>query len=338
MVKIQYWMQALQESRKLVDLCLPGSHDAGVYRDERKDVTPGDSARCQYENIGEQASCGSRVFDIRCFLRTAGLINRTKTPTMGHFFADKAPLGDYGGALASALEDALNFVKIYPSEFLIFRIGHTECLEEVGQVLEVFYNKPDDKGMLSNSKRFYRAGPGNLAHVEVSQLRGKLVILCDNEELDSSHFQPGNGYCLYEKYPPSTPSTSAQIRFCGKYTGDLKTAAKTFKKDKGNWSSEGAVQNAVEACQTHKGHPSDHLFWIYWQETGGNVLKNTTDAQGMHNRLDNFLSAVRASKKDPQNTIPLPNIIGHDFVNRFTCGAIAKMNDDVSTQLEPYGY
>jgi hypothetical protein len=108
----------------------------------KREVSVGDSARCQYNNIGEQASCGSRVFDIRCFLKTSGVFNKTKTPTMGHFFADKPPFGEYGGTLESALNDALNFVKISPSEFLIFRIGHTECLKEVAQVLEAFYNSP----------------------------------------------------------------------------------------------------------------------------------------------------------------------------------------------------
>src|SRR6476646_1017667 len=49
---------------------------------------------------------------------------------------------------------------------------------------------------LTNSKLFYRIGKGNLAAVEVNQLRGKLVLLCDNEELNSSHFKPGDGYCL----------------------------------------------------------------------------------------------------------------------------------------------
>jgi hypothetical protein len=205
---------------------------------------------------------------------------------------------------------------------------------DVAQVLEAFYNSPDGNGNLTNSKLFYRIGKGNLAAVEVNQLRGKLVLLCDNEELNSSHFKPGDGYCLYEKYSPTPPSTSAQIRFCGKYTGDLKTKAKTSKKDNGNWSPEGAVKNAEEACQEHKNHPSDHLFWVYWQQTGGNVRENTTAAEGMHNRLDNFLSTIRASNK----TLPLPNVIGHDFVNNFTCGAIAKMNADVSTELEPYSF
>jgi hypothetical protein len=333
MVRIHYWMAALQGTRKLVELCLPGSHDAGVYTDEKRDVTPGDTARCQYKNIGEQASEGSRVFDIRCFLRTTGpLWDRKKIPTMGHFFADTAPLGDYGGTLESALEDAANFLTINNSEFLIFRIGHTECLEEVAEVLEKFRNITNKTTGKTNATLFHRGAKGSLADVEVRHLRGKLVVLCDNEGLQSDNFKPSDGYYYYDKY--SSTSSSAQVRFCGTYTGDLKTASKPLKKDKGNWSPEGAVKNAEEASQRHKNHSPDHLFWIYWQETGGNVFKNTTDKLGMHNRLKNFLSRI----KDSKNNLALPNVIGHDFVDRFTCGEIAKMNMDVSTELEPYSY
>jgi hypothetical protein len=66
MPKLHNWMSGLKPTRKLVELCLPGSHDAGVYLDKDKNVTPGKKARCQEGNIGKQADCGSRVFDIRC--------------------------------------------------------------------------------------------------------------------------------------------------------------------------------------------------------------------------------------------------------------------------------
>jgi hypothetical protein len=320
MVNIWNWMEALQGTRKLVELCLPGSHDAGVYTDAERGVTPGDSARCQDKNIRKQASDGSRVFDIRCFLRPTG---GTKVPTMGHFFADKPGLGDWGGTLKSALTDALNFVSIHTTEFLIFRIGHTKCVNEVGEVLEEIRNTADGKTGKTNATLFHR-GAKSLADVEVTQLRGKLVVLCDNELLQTKNFKPGDGYYLYDKYPGT--SSTAQIRFCGKYTGDLKTALKPIKSDKGNWSAEGAVQNAKVGCQEHKTHPSGHLLWVYWQETGGNVWENTTAAQGVHNRLESFLHTIGI----PMNNLALPNVIGHDFVNKSTCGAIAKMNEDVS--------
>ncbi|MBV9490725.1 MAG: hypothetical protein JO069_13535 [Verrucomicrobia bacterium] len=315
MVKTWNWMSALEPTRKLVELCLPGSHDAGVYTDEQKGLKPGGMACCQSKNIRKQASEGSRVFDIRCFLKAG-------TPTMGHFFADTAPLGEYGGTLESALKDALDFLGTSTQEFLIFRIGHTEkaCLEKVAEVLERFYNLLEN-GKLVNASRFFRFAPtGNLADVEVRFLRGKLVLLCDTA-FQSAHFKPNDGYFLYDKYSPTSPSTSAQITFCGKY-------------NKENRSPAGAVKNAEDGCQEHNQHRRDHLLWVYWQETGGNVWEHTTARDGMQNRLDNFLSRIR----DTKNNLPLPNVIGHDFVNRWTCGAIAKMNKDVNTKLEISAY
>ena len=103
---IHNWMSGLKGTRKLVELCLPGSHDAGVYRDLNAGVKPGSSTRCQYSNIWDQAMSGSRVFDIRCFLRTTGVFKKKKTPTMGHFFKEGKDgyLGEYGGTLMSAME------------------------------------------------------------------------------------------------------------------------------------------------------------------------------------------------------------------------------------------
>jgi hypothetical protein len=329
------WMKGLKDTRKLVDLCLPGSHDAGVYTDEEKGVKPGDTARCQQKNIYEQAMVGSRVFDIRCFLRSTGFLGKTKIPTMGHFFADKAPLGDWGGTLESALDDAVRFIAppplALPSEFLIFRIGHTECTAEVAEVLE----KTDTTTGKLKYKNFILWGDrGNLANLEVKHLRGKLLLIFDEKFLGSGDFKTADGYYPYVKYPMISQNG---LSFCGMYSGELKARAKPSKKDQGNWSAEGAVEIAMNASKEHKDlqtHPPDHLFWVYWQETGGNVLQNTTATTGVKYRLDNFLHELR----DPNNNFRLPNVIGHDFVNKATCSRIVKINSDLANALETYAY
>ena len=80
---IYNWMRGLKNDRKLKELCLPGSHDAGVYKDKQAGIKPGSSTRTQYSPIYNQAMHGSRVFDVRCFLRTTGVFKKTKTVTMG---------------------------------------------------------------------------------------------------------------------------------------------------------------------------------------------------------------------------------------------------------------
>ena len=319
MPRLHDWMSGLKDDRKLVQLCLPGSHDAGVYTDEARKLTPGDMGRCQHENIGKQADWGSRVFDIRCFMDG-------KTPKMGHFFADKAPLGDWGGTLESALDDAVLFLTSFPSEFLIFRIGHTKCTKEVAEVLKAM----DPKTHKMKYANFILKGArGNLADLQVKDLRRRLLLVFGEEF--HSDFKVDDGYYPYVKYPNISQNG---LSFCGMYSGELKNAAKTFKKDRGNRSPEGAVEIGMKASEGHKTHPPDHLFWVYWQQTGGDVKKNTTDSKGMQGRLGNFLHNF----KDPNRKLRLPNVIGHDFVDKFTCGEIVKMNSDLAATLNKYGY
>ena len=110
-------------------------------------------------------------------------------------------------------------------------------------------------------------------------------------------------------------------------SGGLGTALAPKSKNKGNWSADGAVKIAHAACEAHQTHVGNHLLWVYWQETGGDVLKNTTATQGMHARLDQFLFDIKDKKS------PKPNVIGHDFVSETTCSKIAKMNLDVMNKF-----
>jgi hypothetical protein len=326
---IHNWMSGLNGSRKLVDLCLPGSHDAGVYRDPNAGVKPGSSARTQYSNIWQQAMYGSRVFDIRCFLKTTGVFKKTKTPTMGHFFKEGKDgyLGEYGGTLMSAMDDAATFLKVFPTEFLIFRIGHTKCTGDVAKALQQFRTTTDPvTHKMPNSSIIHRGGSGNLVDLQVWQLRGKLLMVFD-KDFNSPNFSTDEGYYPYHKYP-SIAQTG--LTFCGKYSGGVGTSMAIKDKNKGNWSAEGSTRITNQACVEHQQHGGgNHLLWIYWQETGGNVLKNTTAQQGMHARLDQFLHDIR----DPNANLPLPNVIGHDFVNAATCTKIVKMNRDVANQF-----
>lgn len=314
-MKLADWMTALDDDRRLYELCLPGSHDAGVYRDLQQGAKPGSKAQCQYSGIWKQARDGSRVFDVRCFLRKTGVIKKKKTVTMGHFFKEGKDgyLGDYGGTLMSALEDAAFFLGSHQQEFLIFRIGHTKCTGDVATALQQFAQ--------ARPNVVHTGAQRNLADLKVSELRGKLLLIFDNKF--NAHFDANVGYYPYSKYP-SIPNVG--IAFCGKYSGSVGKAFAVGKANKGNWSAEGAAELANEACEDHKNHTaSDHLLWVYWQETGGNVQQNTTAKQGMHNRLGQFLLDF----KIPKNNLRLPNIIGHDFVNPNTCTQIAKMNPDL---------
>lgn len=316
MPKIHNWMSALKDDRKLVELCLPGSHDAGVYTDQDIGLEPNDLARCQSKKIGMQARYGSRVFDIRCFMKDT-------TPTMGHFFMDTAPLGSWGGTLKSALDDAIDFLATNTKEFLIFRIGHTKCTTEVNEVLKT---TDPTSGKLKYANFILNGPRGNLANLQVKDLRGKLLLIFGEEFHEDFHVR--DGYYPYVKYP-DIPENG--LSFCGTYVSDGPVWKDTNK------TAKGAKNIALNASKEHKNHQADHLFWVYWQQTGGNVFKNTTEETGcIHGRLANFLSKFKNPKNelgDPP--VRLPNVIGHDFVKFDTCSKIVKMNSDLAATLEP---
>jgi hypothetical protein len=367
---IENWMKDLKPYRRLTELCLPGSHDAGVYQDLRaspfrghtRAVNPEATARCQYTNIWEQAMCGSRVFDIRVFLRrdrSANTDGYTEIPTMGHFFKETTHgrLGDYGGTLMSALNHAARFLETYPSEFIIFRIGHTECTKEVAEVLKRFRwdaKQEDESDAYAKHRQgvIYTGAKGNLAHLEYQRLKGKLLLVFDNQFNDKSFKDSlkespfgtkpmDNGYYEYEKHPEYPEMPSIGLSFCGKYSGNPKEAAALLldralkrKGERGNWTPESADRLAHVACEEHQNNHgddgrfadrADHLLWVYWQQTGGNIWQNTTAPQGMRARLGNFLTNLSRSGK-----FAMPNVIGHDFVTRETCAKIVKLNPDLN--------
>lgn len=381
-MRLYNWMSGLNDERKLVELCLPGSHDAGVYRDLDAHVTPGPRARCQYSRIFAQAMAGARVFDVRVFLRT--IRKRQTTPTMGHFFKEYKDgyVGEYGGTLMSALEDAADFLRISPSEFLIFRIGHTKCTGSVNDALKQFrettikpeweearYPKalkappvpvlPPRGTAAAPSNSFPWRPPGgtdapekdwevrhpsgrkpyadvvfrgtdcNLASLQVKRLRGHLLLVYDKEfgnNLDSDE-----GYYPYLKYP-DIPNVG--LSFCGRYSGGLPKAVKIKGQDKGNWSADGAVRLANGAWEAHTEHGPDHLLWVYWQQTGGEVEQKVGD---MHGRLDEFLDHIKAwNSKVDDTKKKLPNVIGHDFVDETTCSKIVRMNWDLGGRENMY--
>jgi hypothetical protein len=358
MAAIHNWMKGLKQNKKLIELCLPGSHDAGVYHDLERPpfrgythkVNPGPAARCQYGPILNQAMDGSRVFDIRVFLRDEFVTKPGErppetpnkyTPTMGHFFYEKGKgrLGAYGGTLMTALHDAAHFLEEQPSEFLIFRIGHTECTKKVAEVLNQFRGeaKHEDESDAYATHRqgvIYTGAKVNLAHLEHQQLKGKLLLVFDNQFMlsaarwarddDSPDFSNVDGYYPYDKYP-YIPLIG--LSFCGKYSGDVGDTA-IWKKDekKGNWTAESADILAHVGCEEHEKHRgnSNHLLWVYWQQTGGNIAEKTNARGGMRDRLGNFLKDVSTNSK-----LAMPNVIGHDFVTKETCASIVKLNPDL---------
>ncbi len=336
------WLSTVDGAKYIHELVLPGSHDAGVYRDDTtgKDITLKTSGistarvRCQGMSILNQAVAGSRFFDCRVYLRSFPIkkvvngktVKEQQVPTLGHFFKDtkEGMGGGYGGSLVAVIQDAISFVRDHPTEFIILRFSHTKCTDEVADALETLYDMHDYKG-------FIFVGDVNIAQCRLRDLRGKVVMAFDSkfnkqrlasyqekktlQALRSVSMKAGRGLSakgmhLFKKYQSGSAAGNG-LCTCGEFA-----SSDNVKK---------VFDASVQAAKAHRDHGEDHLCFVYWQLTGGLVEANTTGPKGTHVKLDGFLQEV---VKNALGSGKMPNVVSHDFVNDTTCAQIISLNGD----------
>ena len=110
------WMGALSDDLKLREIAMPGSHDAGVYREASKKAgflpIPRSWTTCQSTSVLEQCEAGSRFFDVR--LKVSGTSIRAHHTKKGQ--------GAVGESWDSTLESVSAFLEAHPSECVILRL------------------------------------------------------------------------------------------------------------------------------------------------------------------------------------------------------------------------
>ena len=160
--------------------------------------------------------------------------------------------------------------------------------------------------------------PGvNLADLrKYRHLRGQLLLVFDNKFMLC--WPDGGATPQLSTSTATTRTPSIRIvphdralvlREVLRWLGDLGRSQEQGQRELGAGGRGRACERGVQGAPEPFG-PISHLLWIYWQQTGGDVRENTTDAKGMYNRLDKFLFDVTNSK------LPKPNVIGHDFVDQ----------------------
>jgi hypothetical protein len=362
MAWINEWMSRIPDQRELRDVIMPGSHDAGVWPEvlEKKNLPKAQWAICQNGDFFAQATCGSRFFDCRVYLRKykqgLSLEDRLRTAhfagiTETNFLSGnkgKVPLvderggvkwkkkgktggaGAYGGTLLQCMQDAIMFVTAWPREFLIIRFSHTgepDCLVAAVRVWS------EENGW---TNKIYM-GQGNIALKTMGDLRGKVVMIFEKE---SHRPEPSVGIHPYEKWVQGR-NVEEGITCCGTWAN---------KSD-----APSVLNGALNDADAHADHPRDHLHFVYYQQTMllGDIKAATEGASGVHQALGGFLGELTDRVKndvgtrqgrDPSTvTVDLltafpnlrgryryPNVISHDFVCEDTCKRIVKMNPAVN--------
>lgn len=344
------WMAQYQD-RRLGEMHLPGSHDAGTtkhYIDKTKFGTDSNSAT-QDLTISQQLMAGTRFFDLRLAAKDGKVVAHHTTAGQGAY--STIPVD-------RVLESAALWCSVHKSEVVIFRISHTSLGTNVHDIV-----KASGKGSL-------HTGTGNLCDKKLSEIvseGGGLVCILDEAKFGTVIDQ-AKGIHSYSKYRGGTVNNRG-ISTCGCYSGTHKLSEVIGNGLRGQF-----LHNRDHNPQRH-----DHLWQVYWQKTYVNpvsttgIESGTTKAFSLQNgkvsggthaatdHLIKLMQGLRTGSEDykvqkeeshrsglkkvvdqpsvmfstlPVRNFTLPNIISYDFVNEATNKKIIALNTKSFQSME----
>jgi hypothetical protein len=316
------WMGALPNHLRLDEITMPGSHDAGVYRESMSktgvigSVLPKSLSACQDRSVLEQCEAGSRFFDIR--------LKASKTSIRAHHTTKGQ--GAIGESWDNTLESVSAFLDAHPSEFVILRLTKPTggAKDEIVQTLV--------ESSLKGNKLYKSPNFPNFAESTLQQLRGRAICVFDPSAFSVLHSTLGmHPFYRYED------GIHFGLITCGKYSDK-----KDIKK---------VIDGQVAKLDAHADHGGHHLFVLYWTQTGGSVESNTKSTKlekerqkgrlsgGTHHNIE-YLKFLIASGKDlhtgetkfavtthNSRRNVMPNVIMYDFVNATTSKEIVSLNE-----------
>jgi hypothetical protein len=351
--------------KRLNEIVVAGSHDAGITR--------GDSnVKTQDLDIGGQARCGVRVFDLRV---TAFAVStpegETKRVELRAFHADEAvqknevkirqvggigPMpvvrtklraGDYGLTLERMLKEARNFVlsEAGSTEFLILKFDKCKNWLLIAEACTF---------ILHNN--IYKGG-GNLNTTKLRDLRGKVVVLFSSKGLDEVNgvFGPGEGILgfknLYDKESPGKYKDDFQgLQYFGK-GGTSVSPLKAFKKQSQNVSKQSKILDAGVSMMSPQ-----VMAMMYWTTTGlmesiearNDKMWDPPNVQKMKQLWASGLADIIEYRNPlylpegspalgPTRKRFMPNIVMIDFADEAKCRIIRGLNDLSPSDLAKLG-
>lgn len=300
------WMKSLKDSLTLSQVCMPGSHDASLYKEVATaqgiaNLKPS-TFICQDRSILEQCKAGSRFYDIR--------LTGTDCTVRGYHTAGDSrgitAQGGLGASFEQILQDVGNFLKANPSEFVILRISHTHESVAGGKINIVKYLNDN---VVKQNIKLYKQASGtdkNLVKVPIKNFRGQLVCIFDIKEF-SKAISPDKGIHVFSKYPVPSPFQGQGIVTCGEFSNEQDMVKVEQKQN--------------ERKKEHEVHvKGDHLFQLYWTQSRGlNIETDTKGTAGAHATIGKKLVELKQAAF-------IPNIVLYDFVNEATSTQICQMN------------
>ena len=270
--------------RRLKEIIIPGSHDAGLaaeYAQQMTRLSSDAKTVTQSVGVGEQAQAGSRFFDVRVqkidgamtsFHTAPNLLG--KVPLVNKIKATKTDTrtgGASGQGFDGILTELRQFVVSNPTEFVIVRLSHLKDSADLFTELWAWIANA------ANTAHVHR-GTGNLAIAKVSDLAGKLVFVIEAKKFKHASVPPAGGaaripgqadgfHKFYQSKGGALPSVNDGLCVCGEFSN----------KKKLDDILEKQVKNYAEHDK-HKNCRADeqHLYSLYWTATGGDIADNTS--------------------------------------------------------------
>ncbi len=281
------WMSGVNDGTKIVDIVIPGSHDAGT-------CNMNYLGRTQGYSVKEQLSMGARYFDLR--------VNKTdKGYYMYHAMFNGEKFEDVLNALTS-------FIKENPTELLILDFQHFKggSEEDVASMLEAALANEG----LAVKNDTQMSDLEFISALTLENARGKCVILFGgNEELV-------RGYdFLFNRNNDGCTKLNQALNSC--YIGEYN------KMDSASFIETALpyyYQNIEEkiAREGHKG-----LFVLQGQLTDGYLIFGPYSKEKRHN--ENMSKYIEDIKNDSER-LSLTNIIMRDFLTTDKCEEIINLN------------
>ena len=283
------WMRHLPDNATLNEITMPGSHDAGVFLSSNPGYT-----KAQDRDLMAQCYAGSRFFDLRAYKAGGGAYKFGHFADAGKLRGRKVGINKHsmGGSLTTELANIGFFLDANPTETVILRFAH---IRKGDAILSAVLNTLGTK-----LARTPAHGPNGscVAMWPLGDLRGKVLACFDVKDFKGKTSSQ-MGLIPFMKFGHKAGHQG--LVTCGEYA-DSK-------------SMSDVIESQRQHYQQHQIHSNvDHLLVVYWQQTGGNIEKNTR--AGAHAQLMSLANLAGGGHQ--------ANVILHDFVSPTTCAAIVE--------------
>lgn len=283
------WMSLIDDNKKLNQITLPGSHDAGM--SETKNCNPfigtARIAQTQNLNILDQARAGSRYYDIRIDYDKGFWEDRAYLLT----YHRTGRLGCSGQHLDTILDQAIIFLKQNPSETLILKFSHTRNYEEhsetdiTSRVIDLIKIDKYKSYLFTSLEQNL-----NIADLPLKEIRGKIIAVFDNEYY--RYINPSKGIFRYF----DNMWANAGLNVYDNYSNT--TDYTSMKNDQ------------LHKLSNYGGFNRQYLFLLSWTLTS-NGWNSTEDlAREANSNLPHELNNIYQSSNNAK-----PNIVFIDYVN-----------------------